>query len=249
MSRFAVARVEKLVNRILQQGSLRTSHGVKRQLYARYPEIDAELMEFLQFARSQRLPISRTILQQRARIAAERLNVSEFKASNGYIDRFLRRNPVQKSIGLHGKGSSYFPMDHTIRMEEIRSTVGNYPMKMVYNMDETGLFYRLGPNRTYLLASEDRRTTRGTELQKHKSRVTAVLCVNADGSHTVPPRYIGKSVNPKCFNDFRFSHHRNFYSSQAKGWIDSDGFDKWIKWWHDRTEKHNPGPKLLIMDN
>ena len=31
--------------------------------------------------------------------------------------------------------------------------------------------------------------------------------------------------------------------------MDSDGFDKWIKWWHDETEKHNPGPKLLIMDN
>ena len=107
---------------------------------------------------------------------------------------------------LRGKGRSFVPMDHTIRMEEIRSTFGNYSMKMVYNMDETGLFYRMCPNRTYLFALEDRSTTRGTELQKHKSRVTAVLCVNTDGSHTLPPRYIGKSVNSKCFNDPRFSH-------------------------------------------
>ena len=47
-------------------------------------------------------------------------------------------------------------------------------MKMVYDMDETGSFYRLEPNRTYLLATEYRHTTRGTELQKHKSPVTAV---------------------------------------------------------------------------
>ena len=76
-------------------------------------------MEFLQFARSQRLPVSRTILQQRARITADRLNVPGFKASNGYIYRFLRRNPIQKSIRYHGKGSSFVPMDHTIRIEEI----------------------------------------------------------------------------------------------------------------------------------
>ena len=140
-------------------------------------------------------------------------------------------------------------MNHTIRMEEIRSTVGSYPMKMVYNMDETGLFYRQRPNRTYLLASGDRRNTGGTELQKHKSRVTAVLCVNAYGSHALPPRYVGKSVSPKCLNDPRFSHYRNFYSSQLKGSIGSDGFDLSIKWWHKEAEKHNPGPKLLIMDN
>ena len=232
VSRFTVARVQKSESRILQQESLCTPHEVKQQLCARYPEVNAELLEFLKFSRSQRLPVSKTILQQRARIATDRFNVTGFKASNGYINRFLLLNPVQKSIHLHGKGSYFVTMDHTTRMEEIRSTVGYYPMKMVYSMDETGLFYPLGPNRTYLLASEDRRSTRGTELQKHKSRVTALLCVNADGSHTLPRLYIGKSANPKCFNDPRFSHHRNFYSSQAKGWMDSDGFDLWIKWWH-----------------
>ena len=56
-----------------------------------------------------------------------------------------------------------------MHMEEIRTAVDNYTTKMVYNMDETGLFYRLGPNRSYLLASEDRRNIRGTELQKCKS--------------------------------------------------------------------------------
>ena len=190
--RFAVGRVQKSKDRIILQESLRIPHGMKRQLYARYREVDAEIMEFLQFGRSQILSVSKTILQQRARIAADRLNISEFKASYGYINRFLRRNPVQKSMRLHRKGSSLVPVDHTIRIEEIRSTVVNYPMKMVYNRDETGLLYRLGPNRTYLLAFEDRRNTRGTELQKYKSRVTAVLCVNAGGSHAVPLRTSGK---------------------------------------------------------
>ena len=149
MSRFAVAREQKSEDHILQQEYLRTPHRVKRQLYAHYPEVDAELMELLQLSRSQRLPLSRRILQQRARIAVYRLNVSGFKASNGYINRFLRRIPVQISIRLHGKANSFVPMDYKIHMDEIRSTFGNYRMKMVNIIYETGLFYRLGPNRTY----------------------------------------------------------------------------------------------------
>ena len=43
---------------------------------------------------------------------------------------------------------------------------------------------------TYLTRDEDRSTTRGTEMQKHKSRVSIVMCVNADGSHVLPVSYI-----------------------------------------------------------
>ena len=82
-------------------------------------------------------------------------------------------------------------MDHTIRMEEMRSTVGNYLTKMVYNMDGTRLFYRLGLNHISLLGSEDRCNARETELQKHKPLASAVLCVNTDGPHALPLRYIG----------------------------------------------------------
>ena len=57
-------------------------------------------------------------------------------------------------------------MDLAIRMAEIRSTVSEHPLSMVYNLNATGLFYRMGPICTYLLQAEDRRATRGTELQK-----------------------------------------------------------------------------------
>ena len=100
-----------------------------------------------------------------------------------------------------------------------------------------------------MLQNEDRAAVRRTELQKHKLRVTAVFFVNADRSHLLPIRYIGKSKSPNCFKDPRFRHHSNFYTSQSKGWMDSARFEEWIKWWHDEAHSHNPGPKLLIMDN
>ena len=180
VSCLTIARVKNAEAQIEAQELKSCPYSGKRQLYANYPEIDAKLIEFMQFARSQRLPVSRSILRERARMAAESSSITAFKASNGYMQRFLRRNHIQKSIWLHGKGSSLVPMDHAIRMAEIRSTAREYPRSMVYNMDETGLFYRMGRNRTYLLQSEDRRATRGTEVQKQKQRITVMLCVNAD---------------------------------------------------------------------
>ena len=76
-----------------------------------------------------------------------------------------------------------------------------------------------------------------------------MLCVNADGSVALPPRCIGKSVTPRCFRDARFAHHGNFYTHQAEGSMDSDGFNSWIKWWHGEAQKFCPGSKLLITDN
>ena len=58
---------------------------VWRPLFAKFPAIDDELMEFLSFSLSQRLPVTRSLLQERASMAAFRRNIPEFKASNGYI--------------------------------------------------------------------------------------------------------------------------------------------------------------------
>ena len=79
---------EKTKDTILRQEKLHVPHSVRRHLFAKHPEIDQELIEFMQFARSQRLPISRSLLQERNRMAATRHNVLNFKASNGYIEKF-----------------------------------------------------------------------------------------------------------------------------------------------------------------
>lgn len=76
-------------------------------------------------------------------------------------------------------------------MQEIQVNIVLYPMSNVYNVDESGLFYRQRPNKAYLAPNENRRNTRGTDLQNHKQRMTISLCCNADGSHIVPTRHIG----------------------------------------------------------
>ncbi len=106
----------------------------------------------------------------------------------------------------------------------------------------------MGPRYSYLSPAETRKTVRGTELQKQKARITVVLCVNADGSHNIPVRYIGHSSKPRCLSDERFEYLTENCSSQPNAWVDNK-FQKWITWWYSEVRKVTLYDILLITDN
>ena len=61
-------------------------------------------------------------------------------------------------------------------------------------MDETGIFFRMIPNYTYILPNEDVKTAHGRK--KVKERVSLIVCSNATGSHKFQCSMIGKPKAP-----------------------------------------------------
>ncbi len=90
-------------------------------------------------------------------------------------------------------------------MRETRAIAQSNRLQHIYNVDEYGLFYTLGPMLSYLPPTENRQNVFGTDLQRNKDRITIVLCVNGDGSHTIPVSYVGHVAGPRCFRDSRFN--------------------------------------------
>ena len=121
---------------------------VKRPLKPRFPAIELGVGEFIRYIRSQRLPVTSSHVKACALRAAQALGISNFRPSNGWLQKFLRPSGVQSSFKLHGKGSSELPASTSSRMEEICNTLSTYEISNIYNMDESGLFYRIGPFRT-----------------------------------------------------------------------------------------------------
>ena len=68
---------------------------------------------------------------------------------------------------------------------EICHKLENFDPDNIYNMDKTGFFYKVLPNRGYL-PKRERKTARGTKLMKDKDRVTLFVCTNASGTDKVP---------------------------------------------------------------
>ena len=67
------------------------------------------------------------------------------------------------------------------QLAELRSLIESYHPTSGYNMDETGLFYRLLPRRSLVLPTEI--NARGSK--KDKDRITLILCANATGTSRV----------------------------------------------------------------
>ena len=210
---------------------------VKRPLYAKHPAVEADVINFIKYVRSKRLSVTSTHNKERALCAASKLKISNFSASNGWLEKFSRESAIQRSFKLHGQGSLDLAVNASAGMQDIRDTSSEYHIRNIYNMDESGLFYRMGPRMTYLTRDEDRSTTRGMEVQKHKSRVSIVMCVNADGSHVLPVSYTGTASKPKCFKDARFIRMKQNYWTQSNGWMGSKGFLHWINTWYKEVKK------------
>ena len=170
-------------DKILDMVRCQYRRQVKRPLKATLPEIDNEVVQLVRFARHRLVPVTSGLVKSCARKAAVNNNIRHFSASNGWLRNFLRRYPIQPSLMLHGKVDSELPPTIDAWMQEIRDTVSKYSPANVYNVDESGLFCRIGSSRTYLLAEENRAEISGTSMQKPKNLVTFVLCVNVDGSH------------------------------------------------------------------
>ena len=134
-------------------------------------------------------------------------------------------------------------------MEILRAISAQYHPRHIWNMDESGLFFRMGPQRSYLTGAEVRQETRGIQFGKHKDRITVVLACNSDDSHILPVRYIGSAANLRCFRTKKYESQASRYWLQKNGWMDSDGLVDWLKWWYEEVKKKSTGPWLLIMDN
>ena len=62
--------------------------------------------------------------------------------------------------------------------------------------------------------------------KQDKFRITMGLACNADGSEKLPPIYIGKSKQPRCFGKRSPQDHGFNYQNNKKAWMTSDLFEE-----------------------
>ncbi|XP_070610006.1 tigger transposable element-derived protein 1-like [Erythrolamprus reginae] len=99
-----------------------------------------------------------------------------FTASKGWFEKFQRRYGL-KSVSLHGEAAS---ADTGAAENFVQRTFkdliaeGGYLPEQVFNMDETGLFWKRMPSRTFLMQDE----AKAPGFKAMKDRVTLIMCGN-----------------------------------------------------------------------
>ena len=104
---------------------------------------------------------------------------------------------------------------------DLAVVLAKYDLDDIFNIDETGLFFRLGPN--YTLASHK---VKGTKLSKE--RITVALCANATGTIKIKPFVIAKSKRPRSFGISFDPEVYVRYRNNKKAWMTRDLFTDWF---------------------
>ncbi|GFW17835.1 tigger transposable element-derived protein 1 [Trichonephila clavipes] len=93
----------------------------------------------------------------------------EFSASKGWLTGFLKRNALH-NIKITGESATADEGAAKIFPEELAKIIedGDYSADQVFNADETGLYWKKLPNRTYI--AKDEKTASGHKASKDRIR-------------------------------------------------------------------------------
>lgn len=185
-------------------------------------DIDELTWRWFQGVRSKNTPVSGPLIQEQARIYAEQLHKDDFKASNGWLSRFKIRHNISSAI-LSGERASVDLATVDSWRSRLPEITKDYALKDIYNMDETGLFFRALPEKSLAVKGSD-----CAGSKKSKDRVTVSLCVNALGEFE-QPLVIGHALKPRCFKNITPQNLPVVWTANKKAWMTTTIFTDWVK--------------------
>ena len=170
-------------------------------------------------------------------------DLNDFKASEGWLEKWkLSYGIREKQISCESLDVSEVTVDSWI--ERLRELCKGYHLKDIWNMDESGCFFKALPLKG--LAHKGKKCKGG---KKSKQRMTVAFFVSADGGKVGKPIVIWKSKKPRCFkrSNAALNLEQVSYFADTKSWMQinimENVLDKLNKM---KVEKRNV---LLFLDN
>ncbi|XP_010419288.1 PREDICTED: CENP-B homolog protein 2-like [Camelina sativa] len=220
--------------------NLESRKDIKRHKPAKYPEMEKVLFEwFLQY--QDRVNMTGELILEKAKVTMKLVYPEqdfEHQFSQGWLEKFKLRHGI-KSFRRFGESGSVDVEDMEKKLEAIRGKIDKFSKKDVFNMDETGLFYRLQADHSL--------ATKQLEGKKQdKERLTVVICCNEDGSEKIPLWIIGKYAKPRCFKNVNMNSLNCHYRANKRAWMTSVIFEEYIRWFDQIMHGRRV---LFVVDN
>lgn len=198
-------------------------------------------------------PLSGPILKEKALLLHSKIeDGGQFSASEGWLTRWKKRHGVHfigvcaEKLSADALAASKLPT----KFQDYITERGLHP-EQVYNMDETGLNFKLLPQKTFATSQE--KSAPG--FKTNKERLTVGVCSNASGTHKIPLFVIGKSKKLRALKNVNMSSLPVHYRAQKSAWMDSYLFTEWfVTEFVPEVKKHLTTLKLpikavLVIDN
>lgn len=159
----------------------------KKMRKPQYEDVDQAVLQWFQQQRMNHIPLSGPVIKAKAEFYATELGIADFKASEGWLSKWKQRHDINYGQ-ISGEARD---VDRNIThgwLENVWPDLkARYSADDIFNADETGLFYKLTPNKTLKFKSE---MCIGEKLSKE--RITVLVAANMTGTVKRKPLVIGK---------------------------------------------------------
>ena len=149
----------------------------------------------------------------------------QFVASKGWFEKFKKRHALH-NLKIQGETASAdadaankYPEQFIKIIEE-----HGYLPDQIFNADETGLWWKKMPSRTFISRNE----RRAPGFKVSKDRITLLLCSNASGDFITKPMFINKSLNPRCMKGNNKNNLPVYWRANKKAWMTAKLFNDWF---------------------
>lgn len=192
----------------------------KRSRQGEFPRLEECLLKWIRQCRGQNIPIGGFMLKEKAKSFAQSFGIEGFVASEGWLSNFKSRHSITFKK-ICGESASVDISICSQWNDKLIQFLNGYNPRDIFNIDETGLFFKCLPNHTLTFKDEK---CHGGKLSK--DRLTVLLACNWDGSQKLKPLVIGKSAKPRCFKGIKSLP--TAYRSNKKAWMTTELFNEWL---------------------
>uniref|UniRef100_A0A8C4Q849 Uncharacterized protein n=2 Tax=Eptatretus burgeri TaxID=7764 RepID=A0A8C4Q849_EPTBU len=257
LSESTLRTIRNSAEKIKESARCGTSVSATKTSYARssiMEKMERMLSTWIEHQNQENVPVGMLVIQAKARSIYEDLindegEVKPFNASSGWFSNFRNRynyhniKMTGEAVAADTVAAEKFPAFLKAIIEE-----GGYSPKQIFNVDETGLFWKRMPRRTYI--SREEKTVPG--FKAAKDRFTLLLGGNVEGDCKLKPLMVYHSENPKALKGYVKKCLPVYWYSNAKGCITGKIFCEYFSSQlhtelKEYCEKENLSFKILIL--
>ena len=238
-----------------QQSMNSSTPKPKRHRKTNNEEINEATLNWFYERKAKNLPLSGSMLQEKALELARQSNNLTFKASNGWLHAFIRRNNIvlkecsgsttnvtdaseisSNATNIVNTSTTHVATEPSTSNQFITDT---YQVQDIFNFIETTILFRALPDKTLSsLVDESKKGDMATEI------ITVGFCCNLTGSEKETPLVIGSS---NCMHEF-YGLDTDLlpvsWEVQDNSWMTSNLFDKWLQLFDEKMRTQ--GRKTLL---
>ncbi|XP_025017613.1 tigger transposable element-derived protein 6 isoform X1 [Tetranychus urticae] len=203
---------------------------------------DDEVKLFILKCLEKGIPLKATFIIEKAKMIAHEMGYFRLQCSWQWFKRFRERIKLKQGTLSGERISVNSEVVKDWRENKIPRIMLNWQKEFVFNCDETSLFWRQSPSKTYFISKTDHI---GDKI--FHERISILFCVNQAGQK-LKPLIIGKAAKPRCFYKDCLLDLELTYVSQSNAWMNLNLFTDWLKNWHIELVGQNK-KVLLLLDN